>query len=147
MKIEKLEISGDVHANPKLEKAYSKLLVLIEALNDKVVTDENTIVINADIKLINSFSGSDKELRQVLKKKYANILEFVERSQKFVPKNYYRSRWIVFGMLAGIIFSTAIFRTEMAAMGTSISLGVIAGLLIGNMLDQQALKKGLQLNL
>ena len=147
LKIDVIEIREGVIANSKLEKAYTRLQKLIDALNKKVVSDETMNTINADIKLINSFSGSDDDLRKVLKKKYSSILGLVQRNQKFVPKNYYLYRWIGFGMLAGVVFSTSIYRTEMSAMGMSISIGMIVGVVIGNMLDNQAQKKGLQLEL
>jgi hypothetical protein len=151
MSIEKLTQRNNIEANRKLAKAYIKMQDLIEAFNKKDLPKELETNINDDIKLINTFSGSDRELTKFLRKKYSAALKIVEEKLKYVTKFHHRNLGIAFGLLAGVVFTPLLERLEFMGMGSSIGvaipLAMIIGLVIGNNLDQQAEKDGRQLDL
>ena len=151
MNIEKLERRKGLEGNRKLTNAYDKMQRLIEALSKKEMPSDELSFIDARIKLINSFPGSEKELTKTLKNTYAHILKFIEEKFKFVAKYHYRNRWMVFGMLAGVVFSSVFSGFEFMGIGSSsgigLSMGMLIGIVIGTNLDQQAEKEGKQLNL
>ena len=151
MNIEKLERRKGLEGNRKLTKVYDKMQALIEALSKKDIPSDLMTFINADIKLNNSFSGTEKELTKILRKTYSKILAFVEKELKFVAKHHYVSRWMVFGMLAGVLFSSIFSSFGFMGIGSSsgmgISLGMLIGIVVGTNLDQQAENTGKQLEL
>ena len=145
MNIEKLEIKNRIELNTKLTKAYHKMQGLIEALSKKEIPSEVLSSINADIKSLNSFSGTEKELTKILRKTYAKILAFVEKELKFVAKQHYLSLGMVFGMLAGSVFSSIFDSFGFTGMG--ISIGMLIGIIVGTNLDKKAEEDGKQLEL
>ena len=151
MTVEKLKRMKGSERNKKLTKAYDKMHRLIEALNKKDIPSKSAITINTDIKTINSFSGTEKELTRVLRKTYSRTLAFLEKELKIVAKNHYLSLGMVFGMLAGTVFSSVSWGFGSMGMGSStgmeISLGMILGMVVGIYLDKQAEKDGKQLAL
>lgn len=152
MNIKKLEdrVNSEQN-NKKLLGAYQKMQRLIQALEKKEIPTENLIVINADIELINSFSGTEKKLIQILKKTNSKIITFVEKELQFVIKQHYRSLGIVFGMFAGTMFSSISGSIGIMDIGTSTGMGILVGMVIGiivgSYLDVKAEKNGLQLDL
>src|SRR5210317_759765 len=106
MKIEGLQRRKGTEKNKKINDAYDKMQLLIEALNKKDIPSEELTTINDHIVSINSFGGTDKELTKELKKTYKIILSFIEENLKLVPKNHFRALWIVYGSLAGVVLSS-----------------------------------------
>ena len=145
MNIEKLEIRKRLELNTKLTKAYRQMENLIDALSKKDMPAEILASINADIKLLNSFSGTEKELTKILRKTYSKILAFVEKELKFVAKRHYLSLGMVFGMLAGVVFSSVF--DNFGFMGMGISIGMLIGIIVGTNLDKKAEEGGKQLEL
>ena len=150
MDIEKLIKRQIREPNKRLLKEYQKMEDLIEALNKKEIPAELLTVINDDIKLVNSFSGTDKELTKTLRKTHSKILKFVEKELKLVAKNHYRTLWMaigisVFGISMGTVFSTVFGNYSYLGMG--IPIGMVFGLVIGANLDKNAEKDGKQLDL
>ncbi len=151
MNIEKLERRKGTEGNRKLTKAYDKLQALIEALVKKNIPSEVMTFINGRIELINSFAGSEKELTKTLENNYSEILKLMKSKLKFVAKHHYLSLCMVFGLLAGVVFSSIFssfgFMGLGSAQGIGISMGMLMGIIVGAMLDQQAEKNGNQLEL
>jgi len=150
MNIEKLKDRANSEQNKKLLAANRKMQQLIQALEKKEIPTENLIVINRDIELINSFSGTEREVIKILKKANSKIIKYVEKELQFVSKQHYRSLGIVFGMLAGTMFSSIFGSIGMGigiSTGMGISFGMLIGIIVGSYLDGQAEKKGLQLDL
>lgn len=151
MKIEILNKRINSEQNLKVKKAFIKLERLIEALNKKGIPEDNVVVINADIKMINSFSGTEKELIKLLKKTYDKLLIFIQKELNLVKKSHYQNSWMAYGMLAGVFLSTVfgnfyeLERGNSVAMG--ISIGMLIGLLAGRYRDNIARRDGQQLNL
>ncbi|MEZ5083246.1 MAG: hypothetical protein R2750_07330 [Bacteroidales bacterium] len=151
MKIEKLIRGKNSEQNKKLTKAYDNIENLTEALVAKGIPEENSTVINADIKTINSFSGSEKDLIKHLIKTNAKVLAYIEKELHWVKKFHYQNKWMTFGMLAGVLFSAAfsnfVESTLWTSMGIGISMGLLFGILAGRNRDKSAEKDGLQLDL
>ena len=135
----------------KLAKTYSKLEGLIEAINRKGIPDENVLLINTDIKMINSFSGSDKELTRLLKKTYTKIITYLEQELSLVTKSHYQKTWMVYGMLAGLLFSTLIpsfyESATWASTSLGLSMGMLMGIVAGKNKDKTIEKAGFQLDI
>lgn len=151
MKIEKIIRRKNSEHYKKLTKAYDNTESLTEALNAKGIPEEYTSVINADIKIINSFSGSEKDLIKILKKTYTKVLAYIEKELKWVKKFHYQNKWMGLGMLAGVLFSVVfsnfVESTLWTSMGMGISMGMLFGLMAGRNRDKTAEKEGLQLEL
>lgn len=151
MTIVKLEKRRNREANRRLTKAYTKMQNLIEAFNKKELPTEVLSDFNYDIELINSFSGTDRELTKTLRKTYSKALKVVEEKMKYVAKHHYRNLWIAYGLLAAVAFSPIFGSFEFTGigspMGIMIPMGMAIGTVIGSYLDQQAEKEGKQLDL
>ncbi len=150
MEIEKLKKRQIGEPNKKLLKEYQKMEDLIDALGKKEIPEELLTVINDDIKLVNSFPGTDKELTKTLRKTHSKILKFVEKELKLVAKNHYRTLWLaigisVFGISMGTVFSAVLGNTGYIGMG--IPIGMVIGLVIGANKDKYAEKERKQLDL
>jgi len=135
----------------RLAKAYSKMEGLIEVINKKGIPDENERVISSDIQKVNSFSGSDKELTKLLKKTYTKTLTYLEQELSLVTKLHYQKTWMIYGMMAGLLFSTLIpsfFESATwVSISMSLSMGMLMGMLAGKNKDKVVEKAGRQLNL
>lgn len=152
MKIEILKRRIDHEQNRKYKKEYIKMEELIEALNKKGIPEENVVVINVDVKMINSFLGTEKELTSLLKKTYKKLLIYIEKELNLVKKFHYQNSWMAYyGMLAGVTLSTVFnnfIELEVWNVATlGISIGMLFGLLAGQNRDKTAVKDGLQLDL
>jgi len=147
MNFENLEIIIETEKNKRLAKSYRKMQALLRALSKKEIPSGIKTIINEDIKLLNSFKGSEKEMNRNLKKTNTKILALVKKELKLVPKNYYLSLGAGIGLVFGTALGTSFisFLNNSTAMGTS--LGLIFGAAIGSMLDKRAEKDGKQLDL
>lgn len=151
MTIEKLERRRNIEANQKLIKAYTKMQKLINALNKKELSLEVIGYVNERIKLINSFKGAEKDLKKTIRSSYSQILQLIEEELEFVTKHHYRSLWMVYGMSAGVVFSTVFTGFDFIGIegstGIGLSIGMLIGIVIGINLDQKAEKEGKQIEL
>lgn len=150
MQIEKLKVRHSTSQNPKLSKAYRKMESIIIALQKKEISQEIWDVINADIKKINAFMGTEKALIKALKKTAMKILGFVEKELQYVSKHHYRNQWMALGIaLLGVVFGT-IFSSVLgnySFMGIGIPIGMVLGMAYGATLDKKAEEDGKQLDL
>jgi len=149
MNIENL-IKEHIEHNKRNVKAHNRMLILIEALNNKEIPEEIANQINKDIASLNSFSGEDKEFTKALNKTYFKILSLVEKELKLVPKNQYRNRWLaigmaVFGIPLGAAFSASTGNS--GSLGIGIPIGMVIGMAIGSQMDKKAEKENKQLDL
>jgi hypothetical protein len=151
MTMVKLEKRRNRETNRRLTKAYTKMQNLIEAFNKKELPRELLSDFNYDIELINSVSGTDKELTKTLRKIYSKALKVVEEKMKYVAKHHYRNLWIAYGILAAVAFSSIfgsfVFTGIGSSIGMMIPMGMAIGAVIGSYFDQQAEKDGRQLDL
>ncbi len=123
---------------------------MVEELNKKEIPDEIEAMINKEISLIDSFTGTDKELIKTINKTYTNILNLVRNKLGLVPKHYYQNLWMalglsVFGVPFGILWFVASNNPAMFAIG--IPLGLPIGIAVGSQKDKKAAKENKQLQI
>lgn len=85
-----------------------------------------------------------------MKRQQTEILKFVEKELKIVPKNYYRNLWVALGMSAfglplGVAFGLSIGNMGLMALG--LPIGMAIGVLVGSSMDKKALEQGRQLDI
>lgn len=151
MKIERVNRVEGIGTKRKLVKAYNALEGLIEALNKKEVPKNVLEEINNKVKEINAFTGSHKRLTKLIKKSDKDIETLVGTEFGWVKKSYYQGLWTVYGMLAGVVFSTIFtqlgFDETWNSYGLAIPMGLIFGMLAGKNKDTRAAEDGLQLDI
>jgi len=151
MKIIKLDNRFDSgNGSKKLIDTENTFNKLVEQLNTKEVPDLLTEWINENIEELNTFSGSEKAKRKLIKKTQSNILTRVEKELQIVPKNLYRNRWMaigmaVFGIPLGVAFGTSL--GNMAFVGIGIPIGMVIGMSVGAAMDKKAQEENRQLDM
>ena len=141
------EISG-VSEDVKFSRFYTQFQELLKELRQRELPDKIIDTINKDIEELNSTSLVGKELRKLIKQKQINILFLLQRELKIVPKNRYRSLWMVLGMTVfgfpvGIAYGAAI--GNVGLFPTGIGFGMVIGLLLGSRMDKKAFEERRQL--
>ena len=150
MSFNKIQRRTEIQASKRLVKAYDKMDSLIEALDKKEIPSDQEAFINESIDLINSFEGADRELIKMLKVTHSNIIKSIEKELKYVPKNHYQTQWMIFGMMAGLLFSSVFgsFGMDMgigSSGGVGLAVGMSIGIVLGASMDSKAAKEGRQL--
>ncbi len=145
MMIEKLKNRAELLHNKKYVNASSKIQDLIIALNKKEIPTDFISTINKDIKTLNLFFGTDKQVIKLTKKTTSKILKFVDSKLKLVSKNHHRNIGLVMGMLFGPIVTLPFDGFGYSGLG--MILGLVVGIGIGTKLDEKAAKEGKQLDI
>lgn len=150
MDIKELFINPNIGQDKKLKNKYVYFEKLIDELKKREMPSEIVNSINQNIEDINSFSGSNKDLRKQICKSQSNILKLLEKELKLVPKNLYRTRWMaigmsVFGVPLGMAFGASL--DNMAFLGIGIPIGMVIGMAIGAGMDKKAFEEGRQIDL
>lgn len=144
MTIENYKNKEELSQNKKYVKASSKMQDLIVALNKKEIPEEIISTINKDIKTLNLFVGTDKQIIKLTKKTTAKILKFVDTKLKLVSKHHYRNVGMIMGMLFGPIVTLPF--DGFGYSGVGMVFGMAIGIAIGTNLDKKAAKEGKQLD-
>lgn len=136
--------------HPKLTKSLAPFNKLLAELRKKELPEKLVVIINREIDKINTVSGSEKELKKLVRKAQSAILEEIEKELKLVTRNHYRNTWMAIGMAAfgiplGVVFGLSF--GNMAFMGAGLPIGIALGLSIGTGLDKKAAEEGRQLDL
>jgi len=142
MTIEKLRDIEGLDENKRLLKAYKRMQALINALASRDIPVEILNTINADIQKINTFSGSQVELRKCLRKTYSKTLRLLEKNLGWVAKDHYRNLWMSIGVALGVAFSASFDNN-----GMGLIIGLVIGMTYGTSLDKKAAQSGKQLDL
>lgn len=142
MAIEKLRHIEGIEENKRLLKAYKRMQALIEALTTREIPAEILEIINTDIKKINTFSGSQIELRKCLRKSYSQMLRLLEKKLGWVIRDHYRNLWMSIGVALGVAFSASFDNN-----GIGLIIGLAVGIAVGINLDKKAAAEGKQLDL
>ncbi|WP_322548954.1 hypothetical protein [Flavobacterium psychraquaticum] len=150
MTIKELNIRQDISTDNKLNRIYTQFNELLNELRKKELNENVEISINESINNLNSSTLSGTQLTKLVKQKQTAILKQVEKEQKIVPKNYYRTMWMLFGMSGiglpiGVAFGLSI--GNIGLLGLGLPIGMAIGLVIGMSLDKKALNDGRQLNI
>jgi len=148
MTITELKERSDISEDAKLNRFFGKFRELLKELNERKLPDKIVETINKDIEELNSTSLVGKELKKLAYQKWTKILNLLMQELKIVPKNRYRTIWLVlgmsvFGLPIGIVYGAAI--GNIGLFPTGIGFGMAIGLLLGARLDKKAFKEGRQL--
>jgi len=143
------EITG-LEQSRKLKYKYDEFVLLIDLLRKRELPAELVSSMNQYIEGINSLSVSNKELLKQVRSAELRILKLIEKEEKLVPKNAYRTRWMaigmsVFGVPIGMAFGASL--GNMAFLAIGIPLGMAIGIAIGAGMDKKALEEGRQLDI
>ena len=150
MNIRELNSRQDILNDSKLSKIYSKFGELLNELKKKELNQTVEIFINESVDYVNSSPLNGTQLNNIVKQKQTAILKLVEKEHKIVPKNYYRTLWMLFGMSGiglpiGVAFG--LFIGNIGLLGLGLPIGMAIGIVIGISLDNKALEDGRQLNI
>ncbi|PQB06901.1 hypothetical protein BST83_06855 [Polaribacter filamentus] len=148
MKIKYLNKRPDLAQKSRLNKKYLQFQELISELRDMVLNIEIKHSLNNAIDTMNSLSDFDKKLGKQLKSEQSKILKLLKNELKLVTKNYYRNKWLAFGIGAlGVPIGIAIgvIMGNMAFIGIGLPIGFGFGLAVGTGLDLKVKEKGKQL--
>ena len=118
-------------------------------MKGKDIPDAVVENINTEIEKINSFAGTEKELKRLIKKTQFTIIQLIAKELNLVTKNHYRNMWMAMGMAAFGIPLVVAFGTSLgnrAFIGIGIPIGFAIGLAIGTGLDKKAAQEGRQLD-
>ena len=150
MNSKELNIRQDISTDNKLNRIYTQFNELLNELRKKELNENVEMSINESIDNLNSSTLSGTQLTKLVKQKQTAILKQVEKEQKIVPKNYYRTMWMLFGMSGiglpiGVAFGLSI--GNIGLLGLGLPIGMAIGLAIGMSLDKKALNEGRQLDI
>ena len=142
---EREDISGDI----RLNDYYHQLQGLLNELKKRKVPGKISKSIDSIINDVNSTSYTGDELMKLLKQKQTEIVTLLEKELNLVTKNYYRNRWlgygmVVFGVPLGIV--SGMLMNNMLWFPIGLPIGLVIGLVIGFGLDKKASKEGRQLD-
>lgn len=105
MEIIQVKLRPELEKNKKWLARYTEFVQLMDELRKRELPPDLVSTMNQGIAFLNSFQGSDKELRKQVRAQETRILKLIEKELKLVTKNSYRTRWMVIGMSAfGIPF-------------------------------------------
>lgn len=138
----------DISENVKLTRAYNQFEKLISELRNRALPIEMVDYINAIIEELNL--TSEKEIKNKIRTKQAEIVSRIEKELKIVPKNHYLNTWLalgmtVFGVPMGVAFGASF--GNMAFLGIGLPIGMVIGMAIGTGMDKKAFNEGRQIDL
>jgi hypothetical protein len=150
MNIKELKNREDFSNDDKLNRIYSQFGELLNELKKKELSQDVYKLINESVDILNLSTFNGTQLTKLLKQKQTAILKQVEKEHKIVPKNYYRTLWMVLGMSAfglpiGVAFGLSIGNIGLLAIGLPIGMGI--GIAVGMSMDKKAMNEGRQLNI
>tara|TARA_R100000935_G_C2776330_1_gene139812 strand:- start:350 stop:814 length:465 start_codon:yes stop_codon:yes gene_type:complete len=150
MEIIELKNRPDIGQHKKLFASYNQFAKLLMELRRKDLTNETVNSINDGITMVNSITGSEKELRKQINNTQCNIIKLLEKDHKLVTKNHYRNTWLalgmaVFGIPLGVAFGAGI--GNMAFLGIGLPIGMAIGIAVGTAMDKKAFEEGRQIDL
>lgn len=150
MEIKKLDKRSSIDQTKKLKCKIVHFEKLITELNKRKFSSEIVNYTNQNIEEVNSFSGSNKDLRKQICKSQSNILKLLEKELKLVAKNHYRTKWMILGMsMYGVPFGVAFgaILDNMGLIGVGLPIGMAIGMIMGAEKDKKAFEAGNQLDL
>lgn len=149
MTIIELKDRTDLANDFKLSGFYTQFGTLLNELRKKQLNEELIKSINAFIETINISTTTGNELRKLLKQAQTYIVKQVEKEHKIVPKNHYRTLWMLLGFTAfGLPIGMALGLSvgNMGLMAIGLPIGMAIGAAVGSSMDKKAAAEGRQLN-
>ena len=149
MKISRLKHRPGITADAKLNEGFLQFEKLLGELRKREIPSGIISTINTEIEELNTLPDEEKELLKQTKNKQSNIIKMVENELKIVPKNYYRSTWLLLGMATfglplGVAFGLVLGNIALLAIG--LPIGMAIGMAVGSGMDKKALEEGRQLD-
>ncbi len=149
MNIKELNKRQENSTDSKLSRIYSQFRELLNELMKKELNQNVVQFINERVENLNASTLNGIQLTKLIKQKQSEILKKIEKEHKIVPKNYYRTMWMLFGMSGigipiGVDFGLSIGNIGLLGLGLTIGMGI--GVAIGMSLDKKALNEGRQLD-
>jgi hypothetical protein len=137
-------------SSKRLINKHDELSRLMALLRNRDLPENLKEAINHDVEGINFFTGPNKELLKRVRSAEIRILRRIEKEEKLVPKNAYRTRWMaigmsVFGIPIGVAFGASL--GNMAFLAIGIPMGMSIGIALGASMDSKANKEGRQLDI
>ncbi|WP_199708026.1 hypothetical protein [Algoriphagus lacus] len=132
------------------KEQFLKLRRLLNELKNRYLPESIVTSINGKLEEINATSLTGKPLQKFLTAKLTDILKQLEKELKLVPKDHFRTQWMVVGMSAfGLPFGVAFGLSlgNLAYLGLGLPFGMAIGIALGTSMDEKAKKEGRQLNL
>jgi hypothetical protein len=148
MEIFELKPRTDLGSDIKLSAAFTQFSEMVKAVKEKELNPAVITLLNEGIQSINNSLLTGKDLTKLIKSKQQGILKLLEKEQKIVPKNYYRSLWTLLGMTSfglplGVAFGISI--GNIGLLGLGLPIGMAIGLAVGTSMDKKAAAEGRQL--
>jgi len=149
MTIIELKERTDLASDIKLSSLYAQFGVLLSELRKKQLNEELIKSINAFIETINASTVTGNEFKKLVKQAQTAIVKQVEKEHKIVPKNHYRTLWMLlgftaFGLPIGLTFGLSVGNIGLMAIG--LPIGMAIGAAVGSSMDKKAEQEGRQLN-
>jgi len=150
MEIIQLMVRPELEQVKKWHTKYTEFVKLMDELRKRDLAPEHVNPINQRIAFLNSFTGSNQALLKQVRDAELRILKLIEKELNLVPKNSYRTRWMVIGMSAfgvplGMAFGAAL--GNMAFLAIGIPIGMSIGIAIGTGMDKKAFAEGRQIDI
>ncbi len=149
MTIIELKDRTDLASDIKLSSLYAQFGVLLSELRKKQLNEELIKSINAFIETINASTVTGNKFKKLVKQAQTAIVKQVEKEHKIVPKNHYRTLWMLlgftaFGLPIGMAFGLSVGNIGLMAIG--LPIGMAIGAAVGSSMDKKAEQEGRQLN-
>lgn len=141
---------GSKSFSAKEQKELKFLDNLIKELNSREIPDGILKRIDTKIAFLNNTSTLNKDYKKAVKATKREILKWLEKELKLVPRNYYATIWTSLGMSAfGLPIGTALFAItdNPAFIGVGLPIGLGMGSMHGASLDKKAEAEGRVLKL
>jgi len=149
MKLIQLKKLQNAEQDQKLNKAYLYFLTLTAELEGRQLPLSIIDIINEEISTINRFSGTKKALLKQIQLSTKKILKTIEKILNIVPKYHYQNKWMIYGMIVGILFTTICsilgYQNTWNSLPMGISMGLIFGMLAGKNRDIKVKNMNLQI--
>lgn len=148
MKIEPLNLKTEI-PNLNLSRQVYIFEGLLNALGKMDLQLHIKEMINEEVKQINEFQWTEKDLAKRITGVQNKIVKQIEKELKIVPKNYYRNLWMAigigaFGIPFGLLFGLAM--DNMGLLSIWLPFGLAIGVGIGSGMDKKAKEEGRQLD-
>lgn len=135
-------------ADQKQQKAYNRLVTLLDTLQPRPLQPVSVAWINKQLQQLNDASKTGKNPQKHLRRTRTTILTYLVKEEDLVPRGYYQHQWMMLGMTAfglpiGVTLGLAL--GNIGLMGIGFPLGMFMGMFVGASKDRKARESERQL--
>lgn len=139
---------GSNNTHPKFKSKLNQLQELLKELSDHNLPEATIKAVNTELAALKTKESTDPKLHKAVSNTQYQILKYMEKQHKIVPKGYYQQLWLplgmsVFGIPMGVAFGLSL--GNLAFLGIGLPIGMAIGMAVGAGMDQKAAKEGRQL--